>query len=116
MSQYPPYGDPRRVRTGNGILALVLGIVSFFGLGCFTGIPAWIIGKRTLQEIDRGEVNQSDRGPAQVGMILGMVTTGLTAVGVLIFIFAIGILGVAVSRSSPNTYGPSGSVTHIQAR
>ena len=58
------------------VLILVLGIVSILlTLGCFTGIPAWILGKQELDAISRGELPTDGRTMAQIGMILGMVAT-----------------------------------------
>ena len=74
----------------NSIVALVLGIVSFLGLGILTGIPAWIIGKKELTAIDRGSASASGRTMATIGMWLGIVATVLTILGLLAFVLMAG--------------------------
>lgn len=67
----------------NSIIALVLGIASFLGLGPLTGIPAWILGKNELAAINRGASSASGRTMASIGMWLGIVATVLTMLALL---------------------------------
>jgi len=74
----------------NSIVALVLGIVSFLGLGLLTGIPAWIVGKKELAAIDQGSASASGRTMATIGMWLGIVATVLSILAVLGFVLLTG--------------------------
>jgi len=85
--------------SSNAILSLVLGIASFVcSLGLFTGIPAWIIGKKEIKAIDEGRSDPAGKVMAQIGMWLGIIFTILSVLGILAFIlyfvFVIGILGI----------------------
>jgi hypothetical protein len=74
------------VRNNRGTIVLVLGILSFVGFGCLTGIPAWIMGNQVLADMDRGIIDTTDRGLAQCGKILGMLATCLMACGVILYV------------------------------
>lgn len=91
-------------------IALVLGILSFVGLGLLAGIPAWIIGGGYVRDADAGISDPSQRSTAQVGKVLGMITTILSILAVLFFIFMAGIFGLAAtsvqSSSAPVNAGP----------
>jgi len=67
------------------IVSLVLGILSLVCCGFFAGIPAIILGKSELKAIDAGQVHESNRMMAKVGMILGIVGTILYLLGLLIY-------------------------------
>jgi hypothetical protein len=86
--------------SSTSIIALVLGILSFFGPGCLTGIPAWIVGRNELKKIDAGESPAAGRTMAQIGMILGMVTTALTGLAVLFGIVWVVFLGALFSSGA----------------
>lgn len=87
--------------SSNGVVALVLGILSFVGFGCLTGIPAWIIGSKTLKEISVGRQPSDQRGMAQAGMILGIISTVLTILGIMLFFTTIlAIFGIAAGVSA----------------
>ncbi len=78
-----------------GVLILVLGILSFVACGPFLAVPAWIMGKGDLKRIDGGQMDPTGRDMTKIGMILGMVNTGLFIVGFVTFLLlmALGILG-----------------------
>lgn len=78
----------------NAILALVLGIVSFLGCGLITAIPAWIIGKKEVAEINEGRSPAAGRTMAQIGMILGIVATVLSVIGFIVWLVALGGLAM----------------------
>ena len=69
--------------SGTAIVALVLGILSFLGGGCVTGLPAWLIGRAELDRIRTGQAPIAGRGIAQAGMILGIITTVVTGLAIL---------------------------------
>lgn len=75
------------------VLSLVLGIVGLVSLltGCFflfciplplsLGVVAWVLGRNALISIESGEANPNERGIAQAGMILGIITAVLSLLG-----------------------------------
>jgi hypothetical protein len=77
-----------------GTLILVLGILSFVFCGIFTAIPAWIMGKNDLKEMDAGLMDPSGRSITNAGRILGMVAVILTILGIVVVIIlaALGML------------------------
>ncbi|MDQ3019098.1 MAG: DUF4190 domain-containing protein [Bacteroidota bacterium] len=81
--------------SSNAVIALVLGILSFIACGLFAAIPAWIIGKKELNEIDSGRSSESGRTLAKIGMWLGIVNVILSILGFIIvaILFALGLLG-----------------------
>lgn len=90
---YPPgaYVAPPPT-PGNATTALILGILSLVMCGLFTGIPAWIIGRNAVKEIDASQGQLGGRSTAQTGYVLGIVGTVLSLLGIvlLIAIFAAG--------------------------
>ncbi len=81
--------------SSNAIIALVLGILSFLGCSIFAAIPAWIMGRKELSEINAGRSPEAGRTLANIGMWLGIVHVILTIFGLIIFIilFFLGVLG-----------------------
>lgn len=81
MSQQP-YQPPPPTST-NAIIALSLGVASFvFCCGPLTAIPAFIVGRIAVREIDRAPGTLQGRGLATAGWILGLVATLLFLLGV----------------------------------
>ncbi len=76
--------------------ALVLGIVSLV-LCQLLGPVAWVVGGRAVKEIDASGGVIGGRSNAQTGRILGMVATGLMALGLLA---VIGVLAVGTIAST----------------
>src|SRR5688572_24844670 len=74
-------GNERSFETGKGAIVLVLGILSFVGLGCLTGIPAWVLGNMYLADINRGVLDPAERSMVQAGRILGIIATFLFICG-----------------------------------
>jgi DNA-directed RNA polymerase subunit M/transcription elongation factor TFIIS len=72
--------------------ALICGILSLTFCGCFTGIPAVIVGYQNL--------NTKNRGMAMAGMICGIVNLVITLLAFIfyIFVFAVAGLGAAGRR------------------
>jgi hypothetical protein len=79
---------------GRGTTILTLGII---GIICCMpcGIAAWVMGSGDLKSIDAGMIPESERQLTHVGMILGMVSVALWAVGIVIqiIIFSLGGMG-----------------------
>nr|WP_166139931.1 DUF4190 domain-containing protein [Nocardioides ochotonae] len=68
-----------------GTTILVLGILSIVCCGIFTGIPAIVMGKNALREIDAQPPGAfSNRGTVNTGYICGIVGTVLFVVGLVL--------------------------------
>lgn len=80
----------------NAVIALVLGILSFIGCVIIAAIPAWILGKKELNEINAGRSSEAGRTMAKVGMWLGIINIVLSVIALFIFIilFMFGILNM----------------------
>jgi hypothetical protein len=69
-----------------GILGiLICGIVAPF---------AWVVGRRTVREIDASDGRLGGRGSAQAGYVLGVIGTVLLGIGLLLALLLI-VLAVA---------------------
>lgn len=89
------------MKSANGVVILVLGILSIVGFGCLTGLPAWIMGNSAIKEIDSGQADASERGLVQAGRIIGMITTILTILGILLGVLIMaGVVGLGVWGAS----------------
>lgn len=85
-----------------GTLILVLGILGLIlGCGPILGIPAWIMGRGDLKDMDAGQMDPGGRDITKIGMILGIVSTALFVVGLVIFgiLLAAGMVGAAASMN-----------------
>lgn len=83
----PAYGNQPVPNHPRAVTILVLGILS---LVCcqILGPVAWVMGKNTVAEIDAHPGHWTGREMAKVGMILGIVGTGL-----LVLSAVVGLLG-----------------------
>ena len=85
-----------------GTTILVLGIVGLAltficGFGALLGPFAWAMGTKALREIDSNpSVTYTNRGNVSAGRILGIITTALLAIGVLLLV----IIVIATAASS----------------
>jgi hypothetical protein len=82
------------------IWALILGIAAFvLGCGILTGIPAWILGKKELNDIEAGLASPSGKTMAQIGMWLGIINVILSVLAliavVIYFVFVVAIIGTS---------------------
>lgn len=72
---------------GGGVLTL-----GILGLACcvICGIIAWVMGSGDLKEMDAGQKDPAGRGMTQAGMICGIISVALWAVGIIfqLIIFA----------------------------
>ena len=85
----PQYGAPVPPSTPapnhpRATLILVLGILSIPCCGLFTGIPAIILGRNALAEIDAAPGQFGGRGQVNAGYICGIVGTVLSVIGIII--------------------------------
>ena len=82
---YPPPPQPYYAPPPNhpkATTALVLGIVS---IACcqLAGPFAWSIGKNTVAEIDAAQGRLGGRTEAQIGMVIGIISTVLLVLSVI---------------------------------
>jgi hypothetical protein len=76
---------------------LVLGILSL--VVCqILGPIAWVMGNKELAGIDAGRRPPQNRGTAQAGRILGIISTVLMIIGV-VFLFIFLVIGLVASTS-----------------
>lgn len=93
ISPIPPpssaYPEPSQATT-----ILVLGILGLVVCGVL-GPIAWYMGNQELAAIADGRRSPENLGNAKAGRILGMITTGLLALGIIAitFLVAIGVVG-----------------------
>jgi hypothetical protein len=66
-----------------GTLILVLGILAFVICGLF-GIPAWIMGSADLKAMAEGRMDPEGEGMTKAGYILGIVSSVLVILGVVL--------------------------------
>ena len=91
--QVPPLPSPPLAT--NAITALVLGVVSLFLCGFFTGIPAILLGISARREIRRSEGRVSGDGIALGAIITGALGTLWTLVAAAVVIAAL-VFGASV--------------------
>ena len=88
-------------KSANGVLVLILGILSWVGFPCIAGIPAWIVGNQSLKAIKRGEADPNELTMVQIGRILGIISTILAALAIVFWVVVMGlILGVGIFAAS----------------
>lgn len=76
---------------------LVLGILSL--VVCqILGPIAWVMGNNELASIDAGRRPPQNRGTAQAGRILGIISTVLMIIGV-VFLIALLFIGLVASTT-----------------
>jgi hypothetical protein len=92
-----PYGQPvppvpAPPTSGKSTTSLVLGVVSLFFCGFFTGIPAILVGMSARKEIRRSNGALGGEGLALGGIITGILGTlwTLIAAGIVIALFTFG--------------------------
>ncbi len=85
----------REMKPANGVLILVLGILSLVMCGLIAGIPAWIMGNNSLKDIDAGYADPNERGMVQAGRICGIISVALSVVGILIWMLIFVVFGAA---------------------
>ncbi|GGB19364.1 hypothetical protein GCM10011492_06500 [Flexivirga endophytica] len=79
-----PYGAPVPQEHDKSTLIMILGILAIPCCGLFTGIPAIIMGRQALAQIDSSGGMLGGRGKVQAGFICGIIGTVLSVLGVII--------------------------------
>ena len=88
----------------------MLGILSLLSASILTGIPAWILGRNALKDMDAEAANPNDRTIAKFGLVLGQHSVGLTVLCLLFFFLALPFIrGVMQQIEDLSTGGPSGT-------
>ncbi|WP_446664086.1 DUF4190 domain-containing protein [Flexivirga sp. B27] len=90
----PQYGAPQQGSPYGGAvepqehdkatLIMILGILSIPCCGLFTGIPAIIMGRQALQQIDASGGMLGGRSKVQAGFICGIIGTAWTIVAAIV--------------------------------
>jgi uncharacterized BrkB/YihY/UPF0761 family membrane protein len=99
--EFDDYDDSpgrRSVEPHRGTMILVFGILGL--VVCFIfGIVAWVMGKGDLNKMKRGVMDREGESMTKVGYILGIVSTVLVLVGLVIWLgFVLLWVGVAAGR------------------
>lgn len=87
----PPWGPPASYQHPQGSLVLALGILSVV-LMPLLGPIAWLMGRAALREVDASRTPVANRSSLVAGMVLGIIGTAITAIGLLWFLVAIGVV------------------------
>ena len=101
MSQPPqfPSDSGSYPEASQATTALVLGIIGL--VVCqFLGPVAWVMGNNELAAIDAGRRAPENRGTANAGRILGIISTVLLAIGVAIAVIIVVLFIAGVFTSS----------------
>jgi uncharacterized Tic20 family protein len=90
MSQPPqfPSESGSYPEASQATTVLVLGIIGIV-LCQLLGPVAWVMGNNELAAIDAGRRAPENRGTANAGRILGIISTVLLAIGVLIIVLLV---------------------------
>jgi hypothetical protein len=94
-----PYPLPAAGPTTNSsaIVALVLGILGLTTCYFVTGIPAIIYGRKGQREVDDSNGAQAGRSMATVGLVLGIISTAISA-ALLVGVIALLAIGATVDQ------------------
>jgi hypothetical protein len=88
----PPTGLPDTSHHGpsythrRAVPALLCGVLSVLLLGLVTGIPAILMGRKAMRDIDASDGQIQGRGTALVGLVLGIIGTALSVLLLVIWI------------------------------
>lgn len=90
MSQPPQFPSESGAypESSQATTVLVLGIIGIV-LCQLLGPVAWVMGNNELQAIDAGRRPPENRGTANAGKILGIISTVLLAIGIVLLILVI---------------------------
>ena len=106
-SGYPPMQPYQTPPPNEGLAtpALVIGIVSLVltfscGIGMLGSPAAMVMGKVSMNRIDRSNGQLGGRGTAKAGFILGIVGTVLLALGIIALVLLLTVGVVSESSSS----------------
>lgn len=95
----PPYGGYAQT-SSQAVVALVLGVASFFTCGLIVAIPAIIVGRNAQRQIDASGGHVQGRGMATAGIVLGIVNVVLSVLAIIAVVLAFVFGGVVQSGFS----------------
>ena len=91
----------RRVEPHRGVMILVFGILGVLTFSCAIlgvfGIVAWVMGKRDLELIRRGQMDKDGEGLTRAGYILGIVGTIMFLLYLLLIVAYIAFLAIVLA-------------------
>jgi hypothetical protein len=73
------------LRPHRGAVILAFGILGFLVCQLF-GVAAWVMADNDLKEMDHGYMDPTGRDLTKTGRILGMVSTALLAVSLIVLL------------------------------
>ncbi|GAB3968702.1 DUF4190 domain-containing protein [Plantactinospora veratri] len=95
---YPGYPYvPRRPTNGMAIAAMVTGIVALFSCQLVGGVAIYLAKKARTEIQASGEEGS---GFATAGLVLGWVSLGMVALGLLFFLAYLGFMGVLFATTA----------------
>lgn len=100
----PPQHPGSMLKPHRGTLILVLGILGLVVCG-ICGIVAWVMGNADLREMDAGLMDPAGRGTTQAGKILGMISVGLMALGLVLWLIMM-VVGLSAAAAGAAGSGP----------
>lgn len=84
-----------------GPMILVFGILGALTFSCFLlgifGVIAWVLGKRDLELIRRGQMDKEGEGLTRAGYILGIVGTIMFALYLLLIVAYFAVLAIMLA-------------------
>ena len=92
MTTHTQHSHHHKQENGLAIASLILGILSLTGLGALTGIPAIVTGYLSLK-------NPVDKNMGIAGLVMGIVSTVISALVVLFFVLIIILAAVGAASS-----------------
>lgn len=100
----PPQHPGSMLKPHRGTVILVLGILGLVVCG-ICGIVAWVMGNADLREMDAGLMDPAGRGTTQAGKILGMISVGLMALGLVLWLIMM-VVGLSAAAAGAAGSGP----------
>ncbi len=97
----PAQKNQKQGASGMAVASMVIGIVGIIMICCCyylagpLGVVAWVMGQIERNKISRGESSPAGMGMATAGWILGIVTTALFAL-ILLLVILVQIFQIAV--------------------
>ena len=97
-----PAMNSQPVQSHRGAMILIFGILGFVA-GCLPlGIVAWILGRGDIKSMRAGTMDPSGMGLTQVGMWLGIISTLLAVLGIILWIILVVLMGIGAAAAAAN--------------
>ena len=89
------------VQPHRGVMILVFGILGVMTFSCAIlgvfGIVAWVMGKRDLELIRRGQMDKDGEGMTRAGYILGIIGTIMFALYLLLIVLYLVFIALMIA-------------------